>query len=182
VINVPNIITLLRICSVPVAVWLILDHAMLAAFWIFIAAGISDALDGFIAKRFNAVTELGAYLDPLADKALLVSVYVTLGQQEYLATWLVILVVFRDLLIVAGAILFETLTHSLTMQPLMVSKVNTVAQIVLAALVLGFNGFGIDDGMLVGIMVPVVAVTTLASGAAYVIKWGRQWALMEDAE
>lgn len=181
-INVPNIITLLRICSVPVAVWLILDHAMLAAFWIFIAAGISDALDGFIAKRFNAVTELGAYLDPLADKALLVSVYVTLGQQEYLATWLVILVVFRDLLIVAGAILFETLTHSLTMQPLMVSKVNTVAQIVLAALVLGFNGFGIDDGMLVGIMVPVVAVTTLASGAAYVIKWGRQWALMEDAE
>ncbi|MCP5368737.1 MAG: CDP-alcohol phosphatidyltransferase family protein [Hyphomicrobiales bacterium] len=181
-VNVPNLITLARILSVPVAVWLVLTGHMLAAFWVFVAAGISDAMDGFIAKRFNAVTELGAYLDPLADKALLVSVYVTLGQQEYLATWLVILVVFRDVLIVAGALLFETLTHSLTMQPLMISKVNTAAQIVLAALVLGFNGFGIDDRMAVQVMVPVVAVTTLASGAAYVIKWSRQWALMEDGE
>ena len=80
--TIPNFITIARIFAVPVLVWLILDGLMAAAFWVFVAAGVSDALDGFIAKRYDLTTKLGSYLDPVADKALLVSAFVTLGQAE----------------------------------------------------------------------------------------------------
>ncbi len=178
--NVPNLISLGRLLSVPVAVWLILADQIQAAFWLFIAAGISDAVDGFIAKRFNAETKLGRFLDPIADKALLVSVFITLGQEGLLQAWLVILVVFRDAVIVGGALLFETLTHSLTMEPLKISKFNTVAQIVLAATVLGFNGFEIKDPGIVSALAIVVALTTVLSGLLYVVKWTGRATDMED--
>lgn len=165
--NLPNIITLLRVAAVPLTVWLIMEGLLLYAFWLFVAAGVSDALDGFIAKRFDMETELGKYLDPLADKALLVSIYVSLGYEGYMASWLVILVVFRDIAIVGGALLLETITHSLTMHPLMVSKVNTVMQIVLAAVVMANAGYGIDfDGGLHVLMI-LTAITTVVSGFAY---------------
>lgn len=178
--NLPNLITLTRIASVPFVVWLIVDGHLMWAFWVFVAAGLSDALDGFIAKRFNMETELGKYLDPLADKALLVSIYVALGVEGYIVSWLVILVVFRDLIIVGGALLFETMTHSLTMQPLMVSKVNTATQIVFAAAVMANVGYGIelDGGM--DILVLATAATTIASGVAYAIVWIRRWAKLEE--
>ncbi|MCW9040454.1 MAG: CDP-alcohol phosphatidyltransferase family protein, partial [Rhodospirillales bacterium] len=137
---------------------------------------------GFIAKRFNAETVIGAFLDPLADKALLVSVYLTLGYQEILPSWLVILVVFRDLLIVGGAILFETLTHSLEMDPLKISKINTFAQIVLAATVLFSLSHDYPGAAFVEGMAYVVAVTTVASGAAYVFKWGKRAIFMEGED
>ena len=97
--NIPNLITLARLAAVPVIIWLILDNDMKIAFWVFFVAAISDAVDGFIAKHFNAETVFGTYLDPIADKALLVGVYLTLGNEGYLHTWLVILVVFRDLVL-----------------------------------------------------------------------------------
>ena len=180
--NVPNAITLGRLLSVPVVVWLILIEQQTAAFWVFAAAGISDALDGFIAKRFDAESEFGKFLDPLADKTLLVSVYVSLGHAGYLDIWLVILVVFRDALIVGGAILFQAVTRSLSMQPLMISKVNTAAQFVLASIVLGGVGLGIEFGWLVSVMVYVVAVTTLVSGGIYVVTWSLRADLMEDGK
>jgi len=181
-VNIPNLISFARLLSVPVNVWLILSGQLLAAFWLFIAAGISDAVDGFIAKRFGAETEFGKFLDPIADKALLAGVYVTLGNENYLVSWLVILVVFRDVLIVGGAVLFETLTHSLTLQPLMISKINTTAQIILAALVLGCRSFELSSEWFAftDMVVYVVAATTLLSGGAYVVKWGRLAAAMED--
>ena len=172
--NIPNLITLARLLSVPLLVWLVLDDRLLTAFWVFVAAGASDAIDGFIAKRFNAETTLGKFLDPLADKAMLVSVFISLGHVGILQMWLVILVVFRDVLIIGGAILYETLTHSLTMEPLMISKINTVAQIMLAIAVLGDNAFGLDIGVPVNILIAVVAATTLISGAVYVMTWGRR--------
>ncbi len=181
-VNVPNVISLGRLLAVPVAVWLVLSGQLLAAFWVFVTAGISDAVDGFIAKRFNAETEFGRYLDPIADKVLLVGVYVALGNEGYLETWLVIMVVFRDVLIVGGALLFQTLTQSLTMQPLMVSKVNTVAQIVLAAVVLGVNGYGIADRGVLDILFYTVAATTFFSGGAYVVTWSRRAAAMEKRD
>lgn len=177
--NVPNLITLARVCTVPLIVWLMMQKIPLAAFWVFVAAGVSDALDGFIAKQFDAETLIGGFLDPIADKALLVSVYVTLGQAGDLPLWLVILVVFRDILIVAGALLFETVTHALTVEPVMISKVNTTAQIVLAATVLGADGFSLALDQLVGIMVYVVAATTFLSGAVYVVTWTRRASAME---
>ena len=168
-LNIPNMITLGRLLAVPVTVWLILNDFIFAAFWLFVAAGISDAIDGFLAKRWNQVTEFGAYLDPLADKALLASVFITLGVQGHLESWLVILVVFRDVMIVGAVVLFQTMVRSLEMDPLFISKVNTLAQIILAALVLGTEGYNVDMGLFMEMMTGIVAVTTMASGLSYLV-------------
>ena len=175
----PNLITLARLLAVPVTVYLLLVGSYQNAFWLFVAAGVSDAVDGIIAKRFNAASEVGAYLDPLADKALLVGIYITLGVLNHVAIWLVILIVFRDFLIIGGAILFHTLTQQLTMEPLMVSKTNTTAQILLASAVLAELGFGLSIGGLVHVLIYVTTATTVVSGAAYVIKWGHRAVTME---
>ena len=160
-------ITLCRLLAVPVTIWLILNNFILAAFWLFVAAGVSDAIDGYLAKRWDQVTEFGKYLDPLADKALLVSIYITLGVQGHLESWLVIMVVFRDVMIVGAVILYQTMVRRLEMNPLIISKVNTLAQIVLAALVLGSKGFVVDMGLFFEMMLGIVAVTTLISGLSY---------------
>ena len=177
---VPNLITLARLLAVPVLVWLILDGETAIAFWVFVGAGVSDAVDGYIAKRFDAQTVIGGFLDPLADKALLVCAFVTLGYVGHLPHWLVILVVFRDFLIVGGAILYQTVTNDLKAEPLPVSKVNTFAQILLAAWVLAAVGLGLHVPMVQGLLVFLVAATTVVSGAAYVYTWGRRAMLMED--
>jgi cardiolipin synthase len=179
----PNLISLLRLCLVPLAIWLMLSDRYFGAFWVFVAAGVSDALDGFIAKHFDVRTTLGGYLDPLADKALLTSVYVTLGYRDQIEDWLVILIVFRDVLIIGGAILYQTLTQSLTMQPLWISKINTVAQIALAALLLGLLGFGIsNDHGTVLFLTWFVAASTVASGAAYLVIWGARFFRIEGGK
>src|ERR1700730_13620056 len=98
---------------------------MRVAFVLFLAAGISDAVDGFLAKRFEMTTELGAYLDPLADKAMLVSIYIALGIIEAVPRWLVILVVSRNIVIVSGVILSWLGEKPLPLKPLLVSKLNT---------------------------------------------------------
>ncbi len=180
--NIPNFITLARLLSVPLAVWLIINGYLGGAFWLFIAAGVSDAVDGYLAKRLNAETVLGRYLDPLADKALLVSVFISLGSGGYLQSWLVIMVVFRDVLIVAGALLYHTLTQHLTLEPLGISKINTAAQIVLVAVVLGQHGLDLPLGMVAELMVYIAALTTFASGAFYVYEWTRRAAAMEEGE
>ncbi len=178
--NIPNVISLGRILIVPVCVWLILKDAIAAAFWLFVAAAISDAVDGFIAKRFDCVTKLGGYLDPIADKALLVSVFVSLGVEGYLPLWLIILVVFRDLLIISGAILYQTMTQSLSMEPLMISKINTTSQLVLVGFVMGDTAFQLSLGIMLDIGIIVVAATTFLSGAIYLWEWSRRAAEMED--
>ncbi len=119
--TLPNIISLARLLSVPVIVWVLLSGFYLPAFWLFIGASISDGVDGFIAKRFNSVSVLGTYLDPIADKMLLVSIYITLGQMEVLPLWLVILVVSRDILIVGAVMLSFAMDQPVQMAPLMVS-------------------------------------------------------------
>jgi CDP-diacylglycerol--glycerol-3-phosphate 3-phosphatidyltransferase len=161
------------------AVWLIVTDHFTAAFWLFIAAGVSDALDGYLARILRSRTLLGAYLDPLADKALLTSVYVSMGYVEEMPKWLVILVVFRDVLIVGGAILYQTLTQRLKMEPLFISKVNTTAQIALAALILAQLGLGFDSHGVDQLLIYAVAATTLLSGGAYILRWGWRIAHIE---
>ena len=142
--SIPNLITLARILLVPVVVWAITSGEMRIAFLLFLAAGVSDAVDGFLAKRFGMATALGAYLDPLADKAMIVSIYVALGIAEAIPRWLVILVVSRDIMIVGAVMLSWLVDRPVTLKPLLVSKLNTVAQIVLALVVLGALAFGLD--------------------------------------
>lgn len=171
--TLPNLITLGRLFAVPAAVWLMLQHRLDIAFMVFVGAGISDAVDGWLARVRNARSALGALLDPIADKALLVSVYVTLAAIGVLPDWLAILVVFRDLLIVGGVIVLWVLGVPARIKPLLVSKANTFAQLALAALALLLAGFGLQAPLLLHVAIWLVAFTTLASGAAYVAQAAR---------
>ena len=170
-ISMPNLISLARLFAVPLMVWLIVAGEMTVAFWVFVAAGISDAVDGFIAKRFDAITTFGSYIDPLADKALLVSCFVALGIEGQIANWLVILVVFRDVVIIGGAILAVPLGRPVIMRPLFISKLNTTTQIILVALVLAEIGVGVHEAKLIVLMQYIVAATTLASGIGYAYRY-----------
>jgi cardiolipin synthase len=169
----PNLITLARLLAVPIVVWLILSGHWATAFWVFFAASITDGLDGSLARALDARSQLGAYLDAIADKALLVSVFITLGHAGQIPLWLVILVVSRDVLIVGGVLMLHTLDQAPAMGPILISKANTVAQLVLAGLVLADVGLHIIGDEVVPIMVLVVALTTIASGGAYLVGWGR---------
>ena len=178
-LNLPNLITLTRLLAVPAAVWLIVDERYGIAFWVFIAAGISDALDGYIAKRFDQRTHLGAVLDPAADKSLLAGVYITLGFAGQLPGWLVILVILRDFLIVLGFVLIQTTASPKQLGPLYISKINTALQIALIAFVLARLGLGIEAGPVTWLLVAVTAATTVLSGLSYLVRWGRLYAGME---
>ena len=170
-INIPNFITLARVLSVPVIFWLLVDGNSRGAFFVFLFAGISDAVDGFLAKRFNWTTELGAYLDPLADKLLIVSIYIALGVSQKIPLWLVIAVVSRDILILLAVLLSWLLDRPLHIKPLTVSKLNTAAQIVLAATVLADEGFSLGLGTVREILVWITAASTGLSLAAYLKAW-----------
>ncbi len=171
--SIPNLITLGRILLVPVVVWAISSGAMWIAFVLFLGAGVSDAVDGYLAKRFHMTTELGAYLDPLADKALIVSIYIALGINGLIPGWLVILVVSRDIMIVGAVMLSWLVGIPVKVKPLLVSKLNTVAQIAFACVVLGTLGFAYPMPTLSLILMAVVAALTLLSVAAYVAEWVR---------
>ena len=154
-------------------VWAIAAGEMRVAFLLFLVAGLSDLVDGYLAKRFNMATELGAYLDPLADKAMIVSIYVTLGIAGAIPRWLVILVVSRDIMIVSAVILSWLVDRPVKLKPLTVSKLNTVAQILLALVVLASLAFNFDAQWAVYGLTALVAALTLASVILYVVEWVR---------
>lgn len=169
--HIPNIITFIRLLLVPLCVWLIISETYALAFLTFMTAGASDFADGYLARRYNWHSKLGAYLDPLADKSLMVSVYVTLGFMKELPAWLVILVVSRDVLIVAAVLVARLMDHPIRIRPLFVSKVNTAAQIVYVVAVLAFLALGRPNDLAVNIGGLLVAVLTVASGIAYLRAW-----------
>lgn len=172
-LNIPNLITLGRVILVPVVFWFLVSGQTQLAFFAFVLAGISDAVDGFIAKRFGLSTELGAYLDPLADKLLIVSIFLALGVMGSLPSWLVIAVVSRDILIVVGVMLSWLLDQPVRIAPLAVSKANTVAQIVLAGTVLADDGFGLGLELVRVALVWIAGALTIASLWAYLRAWLR---------
>ena len=175
--TIPNIITIARLIAVPVIVLLMLERQFGWAFALFVAAGISDAIDGTIARHVKGqASELGAYLDPIADKALLMAVYVTLGITGSAPLWLIVLVVSRDVLIVGGVVLSWIVSHPVHIDPLKISKANTLMQIVFAATALADLGLAWRLDGLVDVLTFAVAALTIASTAAYVIAWGRHMA------
>jgi cardiolipin synthase (CMP-forming) len=169
--NLPNFVTLARMLMTPLAVMMIISQRFLPAFLIFILAGASDAVDGFIAKNFNLRTELGAYLDPLADKALLISIYVSLAIYAGLPAWIAITVVSRDVMILMAVLVSWLLDKPVEIRPVWVSKLNTVAQIALAGVALGVRAYGLDQPLLQTLLNWTVAATTLASGGFYIAQW-----------
>lgn len=172
-LNIPNFITVGRVILVPVVFWLLVSGRVQAAFFAFVVAGISDGIDGFLAKRYGWTTELGAYLDPLADKLLLVSIFVAMGVMGELPSWLVIGVVTRDIMIVAAVMLSWLMDNPVRIRPLWISKTNTAAQLILASTVLADLGFGLGLVQVRTVLVWFAAITTVASLAAYMSAWHR---------
>ncbi|PWR24095.1 CDP-alcohol phosphatidyltransferase [Zavarzinia compransoris] len=171
--NLANLITIGRLIAVPFIVWLLLSQNHATAFWLFVAAGVSDGIDGYLAKHWGMATALGRYLDPIADKALLVSIYATLGWQGHLPSWLVLMVVSRDLLIIGAILLSGMLGHAVEIRPAPVSKLNTVVQIGLVVWVLAHFAFDFSPvaDTVTWILIWSVTVTVLLSLYRYLVIW-----------
>jgi len=168
----PNIISVLRIILVGPVAWCLLTQRYFDALLLFLIAGLSDGIDGYLAKHYSWQSRLGSILDPLADKLLLVTTYVVLAWLEVLPVWLTAAVVARDTVLVAGALAFHWLIGRYEMAPSFISKLNTVAQIVLAvAAVASLSILPLPVWVLHGLILLVLA-TTLLSGADYVWTWG----------
>ena len=176
----PNAITLSRIALVPVLILALKDQHYSLALALFVLAGLSDALDGFLAKRLNLVSRLGGILDPAADKILLISAYVMLTLLEHIPFWLMLTVAFRDLLIVGGYLVYVAHSGPVTMQPSALSKLNTVVQIALVGVILvekaGYLSYAYAGW--VDVLIYCVFATTVASGLHYLWSWG----IMKDIE
>jgi len=175
--SVPNILTIMRLLLVPVIVYFISVEDLRSAFILLMIAGVSDGVDGFIARQFHAKTRLGAILDPVADKVMLVSVFVALGMIDALPRWLIVLFVSRDLLIVGAIMLSSALGLKLTIKPILSSKINTALQIMLAGLVIAVLGLLPDAGpiwfQIINVLIWTSAATTVISWLGYLFIWLR---------
>ena len=170
--DIPNLITLLRFALVPPFMLVLVKERFADALWLFVIAGVSDALDGFLAKRYAWTSRLGSILDPLADKALLVSAYLALGWLGLLPAWLVAGVIGRDVVIILGAVLYHLLVGRFHLAPSRLSKLNTLCQIVLVlAVIVDHSLLRLGPG-LIQLLILLTATTTLASGAHYIWTWG----------
>ncbi len=170
--EIPNLISLLRIVLVIPVVWFLIARRFPEALFLFAFAGASDALDGWLAKRYGWQSHLGSLLDPLADKLLLVSSYVVLGWLTLIPAWLVVAVILRDVVIVTGALAYHTKVEHVSGEPLAISKLNTAAQILLVLVIVGSRAFGFVLPALTDLLILAVFLTTLGSGFAYVWLWG----------
>lgn len=165
--HLPNALTLLRIALVPLIIWFIMTGQAVAAFSVFVIAGVTDMIDGALARGFGWHSRLGAYLDPLADKALLVSCFVALGLRDAIPLWLVAIVVGRDAAIVAGVGVMQTWRRPLAIRPMLISKINTAVQVMYIALVLLSAALTPVAGSILTGAALVTAGLTLGSWAAY---------------
>lgn len=171
--DLPNLITGLRILLVAPFLWFLFKEAYGPALLLFSLAGLSDALDGFLAKRYGWTSELGGLLDPLADKILLIGAILTLAWLGELPVWLAVLVVARDGIIVGGAVLYHLRIERFQAAPLLISKLNTLLQLLLTgAVILHYGLLPLPAWLLAGLLY-LTALTTVWSGAVYVWRWGR---------
>lgn len=173
--DIPNLITVLRILLVVPIAWVLLHQDFVSALLLFFVAGVSDGLDGFLAKHYGWTSRLGALLDPLADKALLVTCYATLAWIKLLPLWLLVLVVARDVVIVAGAVVYNFRIRRLEAEPTWISKLNTVLQIGLVLLIIIQQVMPdwVQSGWIQALFV-AVTVSVVWSGLDYVVTWSRR--------
>ena len=172
--HLPNLISALRVGLVAPIIWALLAERFVLAVALFVIAGLSDGLDGFLAKRFGWTSRLGGILDALADKFLLVSTFICLGWLDKIPWWLVALVLLRDLLIVVGATVYNFRIERVQPEPTLISKLNTVMQITLAAVAVFDLAFALIPGWFIELLIAVVAATTISSGPGYVLEWSRR--------
>jgi cardiolipin synthase len=172
--QIPNVITSIRILLVaPIAVALA-KHQLSTSIVLFGAAALSDAADGYLAKSYGWKTELGAILDPLADKLLLVTAFVTLAYLKLVPLWLMASAVGRDVIIVGGALLFRYCIGPLEVRPSIVSKFNTLCQAAFIMAIVGRQEFAVPPEWVVMLLGSLVFVTVAVSGIDYVLIYGRR--------
>lgn len=175
--TIANALTLLRLCLIPLIVVMIHEGRFTIATIAFVIAGLTDALDGFIARRFNQKTEIGAYLDALADKSLIAAAFIALFVAQQVPFWLVVLVIFRDLMIVGAVAIAWLMDNPIPIEPLAISKANTAAQLVALATTLAASGFALAVPQpVMAALHLMVAGLTIASVAAYFARWFRHMA------
>lgn len=167
-INVPNLITVIRILLTPLFVIFLQRDMFPMAILVFTTAGVSDGLDGFIARVFNQRTELGAYLDPIADKFLLIASFVTLGIQQYIPGWLAVIVISRDIVIVMGIAVLNIMDIKIRIHPTLISKVTTFVQLFTVFLTLLYPKVP-SEPMAKYVMFWLTAVLTTVSGLHYMM-------------
>lgn len=165
--QIPNFISLTRILMVPVVIVLLKEREYSYALLVFTLAGVSDGLDGWIAKTYKLQSAFGAMLDPMADKLLLVSTYAMLAMLGDIPFWLLVLVLFRDITIVGGYWLLVAMNKEMTIKPIWISKINTFFQILLVVLVLIHRSEWLELDAIITVLIAVVAFTTLTSGLSY---------------
>jgi cardiolipin synthase len=172
--NIPNILTGVRILLVVPLIYVLHQEEYFFSLWIILIAGASDGLDGFLAKRYQWQSRLGSILDPIADKLLLISSYIVLALLGHLPYWLMLLVFGRDLVIMLGVLAYHLFIDSLEMEPALLSRLNTLCQILLivAIIINQLSGFTISQA--VDWLVYLVALTTILSGMQYSWHWGRK--------
>lgn len=168
-INIPNTLTLLRILLTPLFAICLIRHLLVAALLVFVVAALTDGLDGFVARVFRQKTTLGAYLDPTADKLLLATAFVTLAIQRLIPSWLTVIVITRDILILFGVALFNIMEKKFEARPSILSKITTVAQLAAVCSVLvGFSTSKIAEAQWP--LFWFAGVMTVASGFQYIYR------------
>jgi len=171
ILNIPNLLTLGRIIITPFIIYAIIEHQAVLALTLMAVAGVTDMLDGAIARYFNQRSTVGAFLDPMADKLLLISTIVTLYAIEQLPLFLFLAVIFRDVIIVLGAIAYEMVTHKLKMQPSIASKITTFLQITLVLMVLSDMAWQFPGVEILQISMWLTFAFTCISGIQYMVVW-----------
>jgi cardiolipin synthase len=175
-LNLPNFLTLVRIVAIPFFLVLLASHLYLDALVVFVIGGLTDALDGFIARKMNQKTSLGAHLDPIADKLLLTSSFIMLGMMGALPLWLVVLVVSRDVVILAGFVFISFLvTERFEVQPTLMGKLSTAFQLLTIAVVLIMQANAeILNPWADDVLIVITATATVVSGIQYLYR-GLLW-------
>jgi cardiolipin synthase len=172
--NLPNSITGMRLMGVPATIWFLLEDQWVVATWIFLVAALSDGLDGYIARKFNQTTAIGAALDTVTDKALSLSVLAVLTSFGLVPIWVALAIVIRDGVIVVGALAYRGMAGHLEIQPTLLGKANIFAEYAMLALVLGHEASIVPGEAWLSPMFWLVFVTTVASGMQYVWIWGNK--------
>jgi cardiolipin synthase len=170
----PNAISLMRIALVVPILLLILDGDFAWALGLFFVAGFSDGIDGYLAKRFDWHTRLGALLDPVADKLLVAGTFITLAYTQHIPVWLAVVVILRDAIIIGGAIAYNFIVEPVQGEPTKISKLNTALELLFLLFVLSRAGFGWPDEITLTVLGAAILITVVISGVDYVSSWSNR--------
>jgi len=170
--NIPNLLTAIRLLLVPVLMYLLYLGHFSSALYLIIFMGLSDAVDGFLAKKLNCISRFGGFFDPVCDKMMLVGATVMLAYIDLLPVWLVLLIVARDLIIVIGGGAYYLYIEQFLAAPSIISKANTFFQLLLTVIVI-YSQINFVPQQWISGLITVVMVTTVLSGVGYIWIWGR---------